>query len=225
MFNIVRTAALALTLTALAPVLTAPAAAQTSAAAPTALVQDAGDAKRAATPRPALKEYDLGKKSLALGGYDPVAYFPEGGSKATKGSKKITAKHRGVLYRFASEKNKKAFVANPDRFEPAYGGWCAWAMADGKGSKTEANPKSFTVEDGRLYVFYDGFWGDTRKQWKKNGSAPKLKSKSDTNWKRFSGEAPKLTDTERKKKEADEAAKKAKEEAQKKADEKTDGGK
>ena len=44
-------------------------------------------------------------------------------------------------------------------------------MADGKGSKTEADPESFTVEDGRLYVFYDGFWGDTRKSWRKGGGA------------------------------------------------------
>lgn len=139
--------------------------------------------------RAAIKHYDLGKKNLALGGYDPVAYFDDFGGKATKGSKKITATHEGVLYRFASQANKKAFVADPTRFEPMYGGWCAWAMSDGKGDKTEANPKSFTIEGGRLYVFYDGFWGNTRKSWKKKGSAPKLKSKADKNWKRFSGEA------------------------------------
>ena len=139
--------------------------------------------------RPALAHYDLGKKGLALGGYDPVAYFPEHGGKATKGSKKITARHRGVLYRFSSEANRKAFLADPARFEPAYGGWCAWAMADGKGSKTEADPESFTLEGGRLYVFYDGFWGDTRKSWNKAGGAPKLASRSDANWKRISGES------------------------------------
>lgn len=143
------------------------------------------------TKRPALDDYDLGKKGLALGGYDPVAYFPAHGGKATKGLKTISAVHRGVLYRFASEKNKKAFEAAPASFEPAYGGWCAWAMGDGKGDKTEANPKSFTIEDGQLYVFYDGFWGDTRKSWKKKGSAPKLKGNADKNWKRMSGEDPK----------------------------------
>ncbi len=143
------------------------------------------------TKRPALGDYDLGKKGLALEGYDPVAYFPAYGGKATKGSKTITAAHRGVLYRFASEKNKKAFLAAPSSFEPAYGGWCAWAMSDGKGDKTGANPKSFTIEDGQLYVFYDGFWGDTRKSWNKKGGAPKLKANANKNWKRISGEAPK----------------------------------
>lgn len=152
-----------------------------SATIQTALVQAGAD-------RAALKHYDLGKENLAIGGYDPVAYFPAHGGKATKGSKKITVKHEGVLYRFASETNKKAFLADPGKFEPMYGGWCAWAMSDGKGSKTEPNPKSFTVEDGRLYLFYDGFWGDTKKSWKKKGSAPKLKASSDKNWTRISGE-------------------------------------
>lgn len=184
MFKLITTAALLS-----APILAAPAAAQSAdiagtATATTLVQQDKKDADR-----PALKHYDLGKKSLALGGYDPVAYFPEHGGKAKKGSKKITTKHRGVLYRFSSEANKKTFLANPAKFEPAYGGWCAWAMADGKGSKTEADPESFTIEDGRLYVFYDGFWGDTRKSWRKGGGAPKLASKSDKNWKRISGES------------------------------------
>lgn len=140
--------------------------------------------------RPAIDDYDLGKNGLAIDGYDPVAYFPDFGGKATKGSKKITARHRGVLYRFASEANKKAFLADPERFEPMYGGWCAWAMYDGQGSKTEPSPKSFTVEDDRLYLFYDGFWGDTRKSWNKKGGAPKLASEATRNWKRISGEAP-----------------------------------
>ena len=152
----------------------------------TALAQDG----KKNADRPALKDYRVDKSGLAIKGYDPVAYFPTYGGKATKGSKKITAKHRGVTYRFASERNKKAFLAAPERFEPTYGGWCAWAMADGKGSKTKPHPKSFTIEDGRLYLFYDGFFGNTRKSWKKKGSAPKLAAKADTNWKRISGEKP-----------------------------------
>lgn len=158
------------------------------------LVQDDSAAK----PRPALKEYDLGKKDLALEGYDPVAYFPDFQGKATEGKKSISYTYQGVLYRFSSEDNKKAFVADPSRFEPMYGGWCAWAMTDGKGSKTGINPKSFTIEDGRLYLFYDGFWGDTRKTWKKKGAAPKLKANADTNWKRISKENARPGDSESK---------------------------
>lgn len=211
--TLVRTAALALALSFAAPTEAAP---QDPAPAPKKQEEAREGPKVDATKdRPSLDEYDLGKKNLALEGYDPVAYFPEGGGKPKEGSKKITTKYRGVVYRFVSEKNRTTFLANPERYEPAYGGWCAWAMADGKGSKTEPDPESFTIEDGRLYVFYDGFWGDTRKQWRKKGGAPKLKAKSDTNWKRMSGESPVPTDSERaKKKRQEEAAKKARKDAE-----------
>ncbi|MEM8711768.1 MAG: YHS domain-containing (seleno)protein [Planctomycetota bacterium] len=185
--------------------------ASSSTLAPAAFAQDAasqlGSVQATSTlvqedntkARSSLSDYDLGKKDLALEGYDPVAYFPEFGGKATKGDKKITAKHRGVLYRFSSEANKAAFLKDPNRFEPMYGGWCAWAMTDGKGDKTGANPKSFTIEDGRLYVFYDGFFGDTRKTWNKKGKAPKLKANADKNWTRMSGEAARAGDSKKKK--------------------------
>lgn len=135
--------------------------------------------------RPGLAQYNLSKKGLALDGYDPVAYFPDHGGQATKGSDKITATHQGITYRFASEEHRAAFLKAPASFEPQYGGWCAWAMADGKGDKVAVDPKSFTVENGRLYVFYDGFFGDTRKRWNKGGGAPKLAASADANWARI----------------------------------------
>jgi YHS domain-containing protein len=134
---------------------------------------------------PLFEHLNLSKKGLALEGHDPVAYFPEHGGKATPGSEKITVNHLGVTYRFASEENRKAFLATPERFEPRYGGWCAWALADGKGDKVDVDPESFVVESGKLYVFYDGFWGDTRKKWKEAGGAAKLAPKGDENWKRI----------------------------------------
>ncbi len=142
----------------------------------------------ATVPHKALSHYNLGKKKLAIGGRDPVAYFPEFGGKARKGSKSITAVHKGVLYRFVSVANRAAFKADPTRFEPTYGCWCAWAMADGKGDKVDPDPDSFTVEDDRLYLFYDGWFGDTRKSWRKKGSAPKLEGAADRNWLRIAGE-------------------------------------
>ena len=54
-------------------------------------------------------------------------------------------------------------MANPTQYMQAFGGWCAWAMLEG--SKTDINPKSFKIFDGRLFLFYDGLWGDTRKLW------------------------------------------------------------
>jgi YHS domain-containing protein len=103
-------------------------------------------------PRETLPHYNL-EDGLALSGYDPVAYFPEGGGKAVKGSAEHTATHRGVTYRFTSEQNRERFLAEPARFEPAYGGWCAWAMARGK--QVEVDPEAYVLEEGRLLLFYN----------------------------------------------------------------------
>ena len=61
-------------------------------------------------------------KGVAVNGYDVVAYFS---NTATKGNKKITAKHEGVTYNFSSQENKALFVANPQKYLPQYGGWCS----------------------------------------------------------------------------------------------------
>ena len=137
-----------------------------------------------------IAEWDLSKKSLAINGYDPVAYFPEAGSKPTKGSKKITLEYKGAVYRFANETNKATFITNPAKYEPAYGGWCAWAMA--KGSKTEINPKTFIIKDDRLFLFYNALFGNTKEDWKK-GSHATLASSADAEWLKISGESPRLT--------------------------------
>lgn len=140
--------------------------------------------------RPSLRDYNLDRDGLALQGYDPVAYFPDFGGEPTKGSPDITATHRGVTYRFASADHRAAFESDPAKFEPRYGGWCAWAMADGNGEKVRINPKAFTIEDGQLYLFYDSFLADTREMWLDAGGAPKLAPPSDENWERLSGEEP-----------------------------------
>ena len=125
-----------------------------------------------------VKEFSLSRKALALGGYDPVAYFQNG---PKEGSKQLSHTFKGVTYYFANEENRKKFIEDPYRFEPQYGGWCAWAMQDG-GNRTEANPESFKIIDGKLYVFYDGFFGDTRKLWNEVGDDKKLIGLADNYW-------------------------------------------
>ena len=88
---------------------------------------------------------------VAIRGYDPVAYFKE--SRAVQGSAKFTALHKGSLFRFSSAANRDAFAANPDRYVPQYGGFCAYAAALGK--KAAADPNLFTVHNGRLYLNAD----------------------------------------------------------------------
>lgn len=128
-----------------------------------------------------LRHFNLGKYNLALEGYDPVAYFKVGGGKARKGSKSIELVHRGVRYRFASEKNRDLFKQAPASFEPLYGGWCAYAMA--RGEEVEVDPESFLVTDSQLKVFYKSFFNDTRKKWNKEPQV--LKPRSDAAWKKL----------------------------------------
>jgi YHS domain-containing protein len=135
-----------------------------------------------------VKEWNLKPKtSLALGGYDPVAYFPEGGGVARRGSETITAEHRGAVYRFVNEANREMFISNPARYEPAHGGWCSWAMREGE--KVDIDPESFLVRGDRLFLFYKGFWGDTRKQWLDSGHE-RAAALADAEWRKISREEP-----------------------------------
>jgi len=134
-----------------------------------------------------ISEWNISKKKLAASGYDVVAYFPEGGSTPRKGKKKIHSTYRGVVYRFSSEEHKAIFEKNPYRYEPAYGGWCAWAMS--KGSKTEINPKTFIVKNDRLFLFYNGLFGNTKTDWKK-GDHLSLMTLADMEWNSISKENP-----------------------------------
>jgi peptide methionine sulfoxide reductase msrA/msrB len=141
-----------------------------------------------AAPAPVrnVAEWNIGKDKLAIQGYDPVAYFPEDGGAAVKGDEKITAEYGGVVYRFASAAHREKFLANPARFEPAHGGWCSYAMLEG--DKVQVDPRSFIAKDGRLFLFYKGFLGDTRAKWQKADHAAQAKT-ADAMWKKISGES------------------------------------
>lgn len=148
----------------------------------------APDAKDPNTPRETkdynLPKHDAGKAALAIEGYDPVAYFPEGGGKPAKGDAKFSYTYRGVEYHFATQANLDAFKNDPAKYEPAYGGWCAWAMVDGK--KVEIDPKAFRITGGRLFLFYTDIFTDTRNSWKKD--EPKHAVQADGHWKTISKE-------------------------------------
>ena len=116
------------------------------------------------------------KKDLALEGYDPVSYFD---GKPLEGKAAYSARYKGILYHFANPSNLAKFKASPAKYEPAYGGWCAYAMGE-TGDKVKIDPETYTVLDGKLYLFYN-FWGNnTLKDWKKNEQ--KLKVAADRNW-------------------------------------------
>lgn len=130
---------------------------------------------------------NVNKKGLALGGYDPVAYFEEGGGKAQKGKKDLTAEHGGATYRFATEANRALFLKKSEDFVPAYGGFCAYAMVDGK--QVEIDPKRYEIHDGRLFLFYRDWFTDTLKPWQKKRG--EFLPKADAQWQKLAGEEDK----------------------------------
>jgi YHS domain-containing protein len=114
---------------------------------------------------------------IAIQGYDPVAYFKQG--KPVKGEKEYAVFAEGATYYFSSQENKEEFKKNFSKYEPQYGGWCAYAMGS-EGSKVEIDPETFKIIDGKLYLFYNKIFNNTLKSWNKD--EVRLKKNADANW-------------------------------------------
>lgn len=127
-------------------------------------------------------EYNL-QSGLGLKGYDPVSYFPEGGGYPLAGQITFRLEYMGVTYQFASAANLDLFVENPEKYEPTYGGWCAYAMASG--SKVDIQPAIYTISDNRLHFFVS-------KRAKQNFDTDiaGFENRADAFWKQISGEEP-----------------------------------
>ena len=110
------------------------------AAAPAALLLPA--AARAATP----EVYAEG--GVAIDGTDPTSYFTEG--RPVPGDPAITLDWRGATWRFASAQARDLFAADPEAYAPQFGGYCAWAVAEGYTAATV--PDAWEIVDGRLYL-------------------------------------------------------------------------
>jgi len=125
------------------------------------------------------KQHFNAKKNVAMDGYDPVSYFD---GKPLEGKPEVKLNYKNVTYQFASQANFAKFKLNPEKYEPAYGGWCAYAMGE-SGEKVKIDPETFTILEGKVYLFYN-FWGNnTLEDWKKNEK--KLKDTADLNWKKI----------------------------------------
>ncbi len=117
------------------------------------------------------------KRAIAIEGYDPVSYFD---NKPAQGESKWTYNFNGVVYQFNNAANLAKFKSNPEKYEPSYGGWCAYAMGE-SGEKVKVDPETFKIVDGHLCLFYN-FWGNnTLVEWNKNEKT--LKAKAEQNWK------------------------------------------
>lgn len=113
--------------------------------------------------------------NLAVGGYDPVAYFTDG--RPVRGNAQFRTTYQNYEYRFATAEHLAAFRANPARYLPQYGGYCAWAVA--QGYTAPGNPQNWRVVDGKLYLNYD----DTvQRRWEAN--IPGFIQSANRNWPR-----------------------------------------
>lgn len=93
-------------------------------------------------------DVDADSSGLALHGHDPVAYFTAG--KPTPGSAEFTASAHGATYRFASRANRDRFAQQPERYLPAYGGFCSYGIT--LRVKVSGDPVAWKIVDGVLYI-------------------------------------------------------------------------
>lgn len=114
-------------------------------------------------------------------GYDPVAYHTEG--KPVKGNGWNVAEYEGVTYLFSNKKNRRMFEANPEKYLPEYGGYCAYGVAIGK--KFAIDPEVWKIENGKLYLNLDT---GIQKKWAKD--IPGYIKKADANWPEIKEKAP-----------------------------------
>lgn len=110
-------------------------------------------------------DYNDSGKFVAKG-YDVVAYFS---GKAVVGNSKYVYSYNGTKFKFSTQANLNKFKANPKKYTPQYGGYCAYAMGK-KGQKVPVNPKTYEIRDGKLYLFYNSYGTNTFTKWKKEGA-------------------------------------------------------
>jgi YHS domain-containing protein len=112
------------------------------------------------------------------GGYDVVAYQTENAAKL--GDAAILADFEGVNYRFVNEANRAMFTADPAKYVPAYGGYCAYAVSQGYTAKID--PEAFTVVEGKLYLNYSRA---VQSKWQQDSSG--YIASADANWPKVLG--------------------------------------
>ena len=119
------------------------------------------------------KVYQSTFGGVAINGYDPVAYFTDG--KPVDGSDDFTHDWNGATWRFASAEHRDMFAADPEKYAPQYGGYCAWAVSQGYTASTD--PTAWKIVDDKLYLNYSV---GVQQRWVKD--IPGNIAKGDKNW-------------------------------------------
>ena len=117
--------------------------------------------------------YTPALNNVAVGGYDTVAYFTAG--KPVRGTDAFRTEWKGATWKFASAAHLARFKANPTAYAPQYGGYCAWALANGYTAK--GDPLQWKIVGGKLYLNYDA---GIQAKWAKD--IPGFIAKGDANW-------------------------------------------
>ncbi len=115
----------------------------------------------------------VGRGEYAINGYDSVAYHLE--MKPVKGDSDFTTQWNGATWRFKSAANQDLFTADPERWAPKYGGYCAWAVSNDYLASTD--PKAWSVVGDRLYLNYSR---SIRRKWSRD--IPGNIQRADANW-------------------------------------------
>ncbi|MEN8799672.1 MAG: YHS domain-containing (seleno)protein, partial [Flavobacteriaceae bacterium] len=129
-------------------------------------------------------KYNVGDDCVAVQGYDLISYYTE--NKAIKGSQEYQYTHDEIHYFFTTEANRKLFASQPEKYLPAYGGFCAFGigMPNGFGGslpgKYPIDPETFKIIDERLYLFYNQGGYDALRLW--NKAEDRIKKMADLRW-------------------------------------------
>lgn len=116
--------------------------------------------------------YTSWRDNVAVGGYDVVSFYS---GKPLEGKDQFSQAYMDAEWKFSSRANRDLFRTNPEAFVPQYGGYCAWAAANGKLAK--GSPEHWHVRDGKLYL---NFNKRIQKKW--NADIPGFIKKADWNW-------------------------------------------
>ena len=122
---------------------------------------------------------NIDNSNIALQGYSPVSYLDLG--IAQKGLQDFKSEHNKIVYYFTSAEQKATFDKDPERYLPAYGGFCAFGIY--AGAKFRTDPNKFIVKDGKYYLFLYNIELDAQQLWLAEQNHHGLVKKANENWK------------------------------------------
>jgi len=121
----------------------------------------------------ALEPVNADGHGVAIHGYDPVAYFEDGGPR--EGRPEFEHVWAGATWRFATAEHRDRFAANPEAYAPQYGGYCAYAVSEN--GTADIDPESWAIVEGRLFLNYSP---RIQKKWQVDRDA--RIERADANW-------------------------------------------